>query len=65
MLLQPAAAAPAAADDRHDSAAAPAAGSACPRLTWRATLEDPILDDRSDDLTVIDRGTGERHEAIA
>jgi hypothetical protein len=44
--------------------AATAAAAASPRLTGGAArLKDPILDDRSDDLTAIDRGTGERQEA--
>src|SRR5215469_15065206 len=49
-------------DARAGTAAA--TGSGCPRLTRGAVrLNDPILGDRSDDLTAADRGTGERQEA--
>jgi hypothetical protein len=62
MLLEPAPAA-AATGCRSATAAAPAT-AACPRLTGRAVrLKDPIFDYRSNDLTAIDRGTGEPQEA--
>jgi len=49
---------------RSATASATASGSGCPRLTGGAIrLKDPILDYRSNDLTAIDRGTGERQEA--
>ena len=45
-------------------AAAAASGSGRPRLTCDAVrLKDRSLDYRSDDLTAIDRGAGERQEA--
>jgi hypothetical protein len=54
----PAAAAAAATDGR--SAAAAGSGSGCPRLIGGAvTRKDPIFKDRPDDLTAIERGTGE------
>ena len=54
----------AATDGRYATAAATASDAACPRLTGgEGRLEDPILDYRSNDLTAIDRGTGERQEA--
>jgi hypothetical protein len=43
---------------RYATAPAAATGSGCPRLTGAASLKDPILDYRSNDLTAIDRGTG-------
>ena len=49
---------------RYAAATAADAGSGCPRLTGGAVrLKDLILDDRSNDLTAIDRGTGGRQEA--
>jgi hypothetical protein len=43
--------------DGPDAPAASASG--CPRLIGGAVrLKDPILDDRSDDRTAVDRGTG-------
>jgi hypothetical protein len=54
----------AAADGTDGTAAATAAGSGRPRLTAGSVrFKDPILNDRSDDLTALDRGTGERQEA--
>jgi hypothetical protein len=56
----------AAAATTSDARSGPAttSGSASPRLIDGAVrLKDPILDDRSDDLTAIDRSTSERREA--
>jgi hypothetical protein len=59
-----AAGAAAATGCRSATATASASRSGCPRLTGGAVrLKDPILDYRSNDLTAIDRGTGERQEA--
>jgi len=56
----PAAAAAAATDGRSAAASAAGSGSGCPRLIGGAvTRKDPIFKDRPDDLTAIERGTGE------
>jgi hypothetical protein len=44
-----------------DARSAAASDAGCPRLTRGAVrLNGSILNDRSDDLTAADRGTGER-----
>lgn len=54
----------AAAAGTDGTAAATASGSGRSRLIGGSVrFKDPILDDRSDDLTAIDRGTGEHQEA--
>lgn len=56
--------APAAPAGTDGCSATAASRSGCPRLTGGAVgLKDPIRDCRSDDLTAIDSGTGERQEA--
>jgi len=57
-------AAAAATGCRSATATAAATGSGCPWLISGAVrLKDPTLAYRSNDLTAIDRGTGERQEA--
>jgi hypothetical protein len=64
MRPDPGTAAAATTPDARSGPAATTSGSASPRLIDGAVrLKDPILDDRSDDLTAIDRSTSERREA--
>lgn len=66
--MRPGAASPAAATGRLSgpAASASASGSGCSRLIdGTVRRKDPILEDRPDDLTAIERGTGKVRERVS